>query len=61
MGGDTVIQLEDGEMRFRARALGFLSLKPGASVSYAIPREKLRLFEGESGRRLEGEPEIAVG
>jgi multiple sugar transport system ATP-binding protein len=61
MGGETVIQLEDGELRFCARALGFLNLTPGASVPYAIPREKLRLFEGESGRRLDGEPEITVG
>jgi len=52
MGSETIVLLKDGELQFCARSLGFLDIVPGTSIPYAVAREKLHLFDTESGKRI---------
>jgi multiple sugar transport system ATP-binding protein len=52
MGAESQVFLEDGELTMVAKVLGYTKIKPGEDIFYGVPREKLHIFDAQTGRRV---------
>ncbi len=52
MGAETLVYLEDGAFRPIARVLGHAGIASGGEIEYCVSRERLYLFDANTGRRI---------
>jgi multiple sugar transport system ATP-binding protein len=55
LGAHSVIHLEVGQVKMRARANGFFDIPPGQCIEMALDAEQLLWFDTASGERVDGE------